>query len=84
VIRSDRCTLRFGSHYSLAFGILLSGRTSGFASQECHGRLLTSAKTWTAPDRATIPEGPWATVSVWAFVYLMTRQNLRRSTSAIR
>ena len=42
---------------SLAFGILLSGRTSSFASQNPR-EVADSAKTWTAPDRATIPEGP--------------------------
>ena len=40
-----------------AFAILLSGRTNGFASQNSREG-VDSAKTWTAPDPATIPEGP--------------------------
>jgi thiosulfate dehydrogenase len=40
-----------------AFSVLFSGRTSSFASQTAQD-VADSAKTWTAPDRATIPEGP--------------------------
>jgi len=40
-----------------AFGILLSGRTTSFASQTARD-VADPAKTWTAPDPATIPEGP--------------------------
>jgi thiosulfate dehydrogenase len=40
-----------------AFAILFSGRMSSFASQNARD-VADSAKNWTAPDPATIPEGP--------------------------
>ena len=41
----------------LALAILFSGRMSSFASQNAQG-VPNSPKNWTAPDPATIPEGP--------------------------
>src|SRR5882762_5354985 len=40
-----------------AFVILLSGRTRSLAAQNARD-VADPAKTWTAPDPATIPEGP--------------------------
>jgi thiosulfate dehydrogenase len=40
-----------------ASGILLSGRTNSFASQNSQ-KSADSPKNWTAPDPATIPDGP--------------------------
>lgn len=42
---------------SSAFAILLSGRMSSFASQNAQNA-PDPPKSWTAPDPATIPEGP--------------------------
>ncbi len=41
-----------------ALGILFSARTSSFGASHNSQEIAGSAKTWTRPDPATIPEGP--------------------------
>jgi thiosulfate dehydrogenase len=57
VIRVQVVRFRFALTLFLTSAILFSGRMSSFASQNARD-VADSAKSWAAPDPATIPEGP--------------------------
>jgi thiosulfate dehydrogenase len=51
-----RCGLAIA--FVSAFALVFSARTSSFAAPQNSQEIASSATTWTAPDPATIPEGP--------------------------
>lgn len=62
-----------------AIGILFSARMTGFGASQNERDATDSRKTWTAPDPATIPEGPLGdSIRLGLYVFDETPKNAAR------